>query len=35
MAKLIIKLINSVGGVVNNDPAVRDRLRSSSSRTST
>lgn len=27
MAKLIIKLINSVGGVVNNDPAVRDRLK--------
>jgi starch phosphorylase len=27
MAKLIIKLINSVAGVVNRDPAVRDRLR--------
>jgi len=27
MAKLIIKLINSVTGVVNNDPAVRDRLK--------
>ncbi|MFN8208457.1 MAG: glycogen/starch/alpha-glucan phosphorylase [Bacteroidales bacterium] len=27
MAKLIIKLINSVGEVVNNDPAVRDRLK--------
>jgi starch phosphorylase len=27
MAKLIIKLINSVGDVVNRDPAVRDRLR--------
>jgi len=27
MAKLIIKLINSVGDVVNNDPATRDRLR--------
>jgi starch phosphorylase len=27
MAKLIIKLINSVGAVVNRDPAVRDRLR--------
>jgi glycogen phosphorylase len=26
MAKLIIKLINSVAGVVNGDPAVRDRL---------
>jgi glycogen phosphorylase len=27
MAKLIIKLINSVGDVVNHDPAVRDRLK--------
>jgi len=27
MAKLIIKLINSVAGVVNNDPALRDRLK--------
>jgi starch phosphorylase len=27
IAKLIIKLINSVGEVVNNDPAVKDRLR--------
>jgi len=27
MAKLIIKLINSVGGVVNNDPDVRGRLK--------
>jgi starch phosphorylase len=27
MAKLIIKLINSVGDVVNNDPAARDRLK--------
>ncbi|AHE98589.1 glycogen/starch/alpha-glucan phosphorylase [Thioalkalivibrio paradoxus] len=27
MAKLIIKLIHSVGEVVNRDPAVRDRLR--------
>lgn len=27
MAKLIIKLINAVGEVVNNDPAVRDRLK--------
>ncbi len=27
MAKLIIKLINSVGAVVNNDPDVRDRLK--------
>jgi starch phosphorylase len=27
MAKLIIKLINSVGDVVNQDPAVRDRLK--------
>jgi glycogen phosphorylase len=27
MAKLIIKLINSVAGVVNQDPAVRDRLK--------
>jgi starch phosphorylase len=27
MAKLIIKLINSIGDAVNNDPAVRSRLR--------
>ena len=27
MAKLVIKLINSVAGVVNNDPAVHDRLK--------
>jgi starch phosphorylase len=27
MAKLIIKLINSLGDVVNNDPEVHDRLR--------
>lgn len=27
MAKLIIKLINAVGEVVNNDPDVRDRLK--------
>lgn len=27
MAKLIIKLINSVGDVVNNDPVTRDRLK--------
>ena len=27
MAKLIIKLINAVGRVVNNDPHVRDRLK--------
>ncbi|MEB3887454.1 glycogen/starch/alpha-glucan phosphorylase [Lyngbya sp. CCY1209] len=27
MAKLVIKLINSVGEVVNNDPDVRDRLK--------
>jgi glycogen phosphorylase len=27
MAKLIIKLVNSVAGVVNNDPIVRDRLK--------
>ena len=27
MAKLIIKLINAVGDLVNNDPAVRDRLK--------
>jgi starch phosphorylase len=27
MAKLIIKLINSVGDLVNNDPDVRDRLK--------
>ncbi len=27
MAKLVIKLINSVGDVVNNDPDVRDRLK--------
>jgi starch phosphorylase len=27
MAKLIIKLINNIGEVVNNDPEVRDRLK--------
>jgi starch phosphorylase len=27
MAKLIIKLINSVGDIVNNDPDVKDRLK--------
>jgi starch phosphorylase len=27
MAKLIIKLINSVADIVNNDPAMRDRLK--------
>ncbi len=27
IAKLMIKLINSVGGVVNNDPDVKDRLK--------
>jgi starch phosphorylase len=27
MAKLIIKFINSIAAVVNNDPAVRDRLK--------
>lgn len=27
MAKLIIKLINSVGNVVNNDPIIGDRLK--------
>ena len=27
MAKRIIKLINSIGDMVNNDPAVRDRLK--------
>ena len=27
MAKLIIKLINSVGNVINNDPIVRGRLK--------
>ncbi|VDO02319.1 unnamed protein product [Rodentolepis nana] len=27
MAKLIIKLINSVGNVINNDPVVRGRLK--------
>ena len=27
MAKLIIKLINSVGEVVNNDPDLGDRLK--------
>ena len=27
MAKRIIKLINAIGDLVNNDPAVRDRLK--------
>jgi starch phosphorylase len=27
LAKLIIKLINNVGGTINNDPAVRNRLK--------
>lgn len=27
VAKLIIKLINSIGGLINNDPAVREKLR--------
>ncbi len=31
MAKLIIKLINSVAAVIDSDPLVRDRLQGASS----